>query len=126
MKLELQLSEIEHFIKSYYKRSVKISYVGYNELNVSYFTDSRITIKEVHKYSVVLNYTLNWATNILLRGAKFMIKKKLDENIFLWDISKKEICINLLQIDALKELLKIVHISTFEIRNNEIFLELVK
>ncbi|KAA6336951.1 hypothetical protein EZS27_014922 [termite gut metagenome] len=127
MKLELQLPEIEHFIKSHYKHSVKIKYIGYNEISVSYLfiVDVKITVKEVHRYSVLLNYTLNWASKLLLKGAGSMIRKKLGENILLWNTSKKEICINFSHIDVLKELLKIVYISTFEIRNNEVFLELV-
>jgi hypothetical protein len=32
MKLELQLSEIEDFIKKSYKHSIKIRCVGYNEI----------------------------------------------------------------------------------------------
>jgi hypothetical protein len=43
----------------------------------------KITIKEVHDYSVSLSYILNWAANVLLKGAKCMIKKKFDENILL-------------------------------------------
>ncbi|KAA6314381.1 hypothetical protein EZS27_034997 [termite gut metagenome] len=121
MKLELQLSEIEYLIKKLSRHSIEIKYVGYNEIKV---INVKITIKEVHDYSVSLNYTLNWVANVLLKGAKCMIKKKL-ENILLWNTSKKEIYINFSHIDALKELLKIYHISTFEIRNNGLFLELV-
>jgi hypothetical protein len=125
MKLELQLSEVEQFIKKSYTHSIEIRYVGYNEIKVSYCIKVKIMVKEVHDYSVLLNYTLNPVANLVLKGAESRIRKKLDENILLWDSSKKEICINLLQIDALKGLLKIVHISTFEIRNNQVFLELV-
>jgi hypothetical protein len=125
MKLELQLSEVEYLIKKFSKHSIEIKYAGYNEIKVIKVIKVKITIKEVHKYSVLLNYTLNWAANLLLKGAENIIKKKFDENILLWNTSKKEICINFSHIDALKELLKIVHISTFEIRNNGVFLELV-
>ncbi|KAA6337992.1 hypothetical protein EZS27_013966 [termite gut metagenome] len=123
MKLELQLSEIEYLIKKFSKHSIKIKYIGYNEIEVSYCINIKIAIKEVHEYSVVLNYIPNLAAQLSLPK----IIKLLDtyNDILLWDTSKKEICINFSHIDALKELLKTYHISTFEIRDNEIFLELV-
>ncbi|KAA6349042.1 hypothetical protein EZS27_003531 [termite gut metagenome] len=125
MKLELQLSEIKYFIKNFSKHFIKISYVECNKLSVNFLfiADVKITIKEVHKYSVVLNYIPSLAAKLSLPK----IIKLLDtyNDILLWDTSKKEICINFSHIDALKELLKTYHISIFEIRDNGFFLELV-
>ena len=126
MKLELPLSEIEDYIKTCYNINLSIKYIETNKLEINYLFAIGITIKEALDYSIILGYELNWAANMLAKGAKFMTNNNIDKNILNWDTFKKEVKLNLVHIPALNDFLRLYRISSFTVENNVLFLKLSK
>lgn len=125
MKIEILISEIEEFISSYFKIAVGVVYIDHNKIDVNYMTVFRLAIESVENYSILLRYELNWAANLLAKGAKFMVNSKIDDKILFWDTNGKTLSVNLLHVDVIKDFLAVYHIQTFEIIDNKIVLELV-
>ena len=126
MKLELPLSEIEDYIKTCYNINLSIKYIDTNKLEINYLFAIGITIKEVLEYSIIFGYELNWAANMLAKGAKFMTNNNIDKDILNWDTLKKEVKLNLEYIPALNDFLKLYRISSFTIEKSVLFLQLSK
>ncbi len=126
MKIELQLTEIEEYIKSSYDTEILITYVELNKLEIDYMIKMRITIKEVRDYSVVFGYELSWVTNLIALGAKYMSKNNFDKKILQWNSSRKEITLDLTHINALSNFLKLYKIKQFSIKDSILYIEFSK
>lgn len=114
MKTIIQLSEIETLIAPYVDKTVKLEYLGLNNLRVKYGNISiRISLIKVEGYVLSIKYELDIFQSFVLKTANlfFDVKGKVNPNIFNWDISKKVVVVNLLQIPELAEFRRVFRVE---------------
>jgi hypothetical protein len=124
LKLEIYLKEIEVFLSKYYHINVGLEYIEENKIKINYFVHFILSIKEIKKDEIVFCYDLNVITNLLVKSAHILLKKKLKNIPLKWDSKTKEVTIDLKKINALSEFLKFLFITELRFVNEAILLEI--
>jgi hypothetical protein len=122
MKIEIPITEVQDFLSNSYNINVGLKNIGDDRIEANYLVSLILTIKEVRKDEVVFQYEVNSIVDLLAKGAHFLLRKKLDDAPIEWDSKTSEVVIDLKNVQALSDFLKVYFISELHFVNEDIVL----
>ncbi len=111
MKIEIQLTEVEAFLKNCYNVNVKLKSVEKGKIEVKYLVTADLTIKDLVDDIVTIIYDVNGVVDLLAKGANLFLGKKIEELPFEWNPKTSEVIVNLKEIKAFENFLKYFHVT---------------
>jgi uncharacterized protein YijF (DUF1287 family) len=118
MRFEVSFKEVQEFIVTSYKIHVGIKNLALDSIKINYFISLVLNVKEVKSDKITFQYNSNQFYNLLIKGVHFFIKKKLEKLPVTWDISTKELVIDLRQIKDLELFLRLSSLSELHFKDD--------
>ena len=118
MRFEVSFKEVQDFIATSYKIHVGIINLAIDSIKINYFISLVLNVKEVKSDEITFQYKTNQFYNLLIKGVHFFIKKKLEMLPIAWDISTKELVVDLKKIKDLELFLRLSSLSELHFKDD--------
>lgn len=124
MRLEVSLTEVQVYLSNCYKINLNLNNKAEGIIEVEYFIPMVFSINKVEENQVTFLYKVNAIPNLLVRGAHYAFRKKLEDSPFNWDSKTKKITLDFTKVEILSCFLNFFHITKLRFNNDHIILEL--